>query len=71
MKQETTYIGGTICRVYEGENGRIATVNPYGQIFGYPNGGAFMDGDSDYSDWGHHSTNVANELAIAYVKLVK
>lgn len=67
MNQETTHIGGTLCRIYWVEGGRFATVNPQGNVFGYPNGGAFTDGESDYEVWGTRPTNSANELAMAYV----
>lgn len=71
VTQETTYVGGALCRIYEyinPEGGcRIATVNPFGQVFGYSSAIAFMEGESDYSNWEHRSTNAGNELAIAYV----
>jgi hypothetical protein len=67
ITQETCYIGGALCRLYESSNGRMATVNTSGQVFGYPNASAFMDGESDYSVWGSRPTNAGNELAISYV----
>jgi len=48
-------------------NDRYANVNPYGQVFGFPNGYSEEVGVTDYQDLDHHSTNVANDLAIAYV----
>ena len=66
MQQQTIYIGAMLIREYS-HNGRYATVNPYGQVFGYPNGEDMDRGSNDYASLEHRSTNGANDLAIAYV----
>lgn len=66
MNQTTTYIGSTLIREYS-HNGRYAHVNTHGQVFGYPTPIHVDWSEPDYSNHDKHSTNVANELAIAYV----
>ena len=66
ITQQTIYIGSMPIREYS-HNGRYATVNPYGQVFGYSSGDDMDSGSSDYESLEHRSTNGANELAIAYV----
>ena len=66
MQQQTIYVGSTPIREYS-NNGRIAHINPYGQVFGYQNADAMYKDDGDFTSWEHRSTNGANEIAIAYV----
>ena len=70
IQQETTYIGGALCRVYFSDNGRVATISPAiggFRVWGYSNGESFADGENDFHEF-RESTNASNDVAIAYVK---
>lgn len=67
MKKQTYTIDGNPITLYEEEGGRIAVVTSRGNVFGYPHGGAFTDGESVYEVWGVRSQSEASRLAIAFV----
>jgi hypothetical protein len=66
VKLDTVSIGGIMCRVFEGESGCVAVVTPYGRVFGYPNGTAFMSGESDYDSAVQWPASVAESFAKSY-----